>query len=240
MDRVGFLSKRTDPDVVFGAMTRDTANRATLWERNRFRFALGILLIVYAVGTVGILSAYSERFVQLTFANLTMTALLLLANAEGFGRRAALAFSLCMLGGFFAEVVGVKTGAIFGVYQYTDRMGPRWIEVPLVIGLNWAILLHAVQALLGRRMRSRTLMAIAGATLMTAFDWVMEPVAIRLRFWVWDGDTVPLRNYVAWWALSFVLLMASDIIHPCPRNRLAPWVLGVMLIFFAIIGLKPS
>jgi bisanhydrobacterioruberin hydratase len=221
-------------------MTSESMSRATHWERNRFRFTLGILIVVYAVGTVGILSAHSERFIPLTFANLMLTALLLLANAEGFGRRAALAFLLCMVAGFCAEVVGVKTGVIFGVYHYTDRMGPRLIDVPLVIGLNWAILLHAVQAWLGRWLRSRTLMASAGATLMTAFDWVMEPVAIRLRFWAWDGDTVPLRNYLAWWGLSFVLLLASDCISPRPRNRLAPWVLGVMLVFFAIIGFRPS
>jgi putative membrane protein len=211
-------------------------SRANRWELKRFRFTLSILVVVYSVGTAGILSSHSARFVQLTFANLVLTALLLLANAEGFGRRGVFAFLLCMLGGFFAEALGVKTGLIFGVYHYTERMGPRLLGVPLVIGVNWAILLHAVQSWLGGRLRSRIQTASAGASAMTAFDWVMEPVAIRLRFWVWDGDTVPLRNYVAWWGLSFILLLASDWINPRPNNRLAPWVLSVMLSFFAIIG----
>src|SRR5512145_613702 len=207
---------------------------------NRFRVTLAVLVIFYAIGTIGILSSYSERFVQLTFANLVLTALLLLLNVEGFSAGVAAGFTVSMVVGFAVEALGVKTGVIFGEYQYTDRMGPTLFEVPLVIGLNWAILVHCVHAGFGGWVRSRTLMAAVGAAAMTAFDWVMEPVAIRLRFWVWQADTVPLRNYLAWWGLSFVLLLASDTLGPRPKNRLAPWVFGVMLIFFAIVGLKRS
>jgi uncharacterized membrane protein len=213
-------------------------SRDTLLKRSRFRICLAVLIIFYAVGTVGILSRFSEYFVRLTFANLVLTALLLLVNANGFGRSAAVGFSVSMFAGFAVEALGVKTGVIFGEYHYTDRMGPSLIEVPLVIGLNWAILVHSVHAWVGKWLRSRTLMAAVGATAMTAFDWVMEPVAIRLRFWVWQADAVPLKNYLAWWGLSFLLLLASDAMGPRPNNRLAPWVFGVMLMFFAIVGLR--
>jgi uncharacterized membrane protein len=220
-------------------MTSDNnVHRSTRWESSRFRVTLAVLIIFYAVGTIGILSRFSEYFVRLTFANLVLTALLLLVNVRGFGLRVAVGFAIAMVVGFAVEALGVKTGVIFGEYHYTDRMGPRLVEVPLVIGLNWAILVHAVHAGVGERLRSRTLMAAVGATAMTAFDWVMEPVAIRLRFWVWKADAVPLKNYLAWWGLSFVLLLASDAISPLPKNRLAPWVFGVMLIFFAIVGLE--
>jgi putative membrane protein len=220
-------------------MIRDnSSDTSTRWGSNRFRISLGVLIIFYVVGTIGILSRFSEYFVRLTFANLVLTALLLLINVKDFGQRGYVSFSVCMFAGFAVEALGVKTGVIFGEYQYTDRMGPRLIDVPLVIGLNWAILVHAVHAWLGKRIRSRTLMAAVGATAMTAFDWVMEPVAIRLRFWVWQADTVPLKNYLAWWGLSFLLLLASDAIVPRPNNRLAPWVFGVMLIFFVIVGFR--
>jgi putative membrane protein len=219
-------------------MTSDISiNRLAFSKQHRFRVTLAVLVIFYAVGTVGILSSYSEHFVRLTFANLVLTALVLLLNAERFGARAAVGFSVSMVVGFAVEALGVKTGVIFGEYHYTDRMGPRLIEVPLVIGLNWAILVHAVHVWVGGWFRSRAVMAVVGATAMTAFDWVMEPVAIRLRFWVWQADTVPLKNYLAWWGLSFVLLLVSDTICPSPKNRLAPWVFGVMLVFFAIVGL---
>lgn len=212
------------------------AKGMTRWRRSRFPVSLAILIIVYAVGTIGILSRYSERFVELTFANLVLTALLLLLNAEGLGRRAAVGVLLSIVVGFSVEVLGVKTGVIFGEYHYTDRMGPRLFDVPLVIGVNWAILIHAVHTWVGARIHSSSLMAVVGATAMTALDGVMEPVAIRLRFWVWRGDTVPLRNYLAWWVVSFVLLLTSDAVCRRPTNRLSPWVLGTMLAFFAIVG----
>jgi len=208
------------------------------WERYRFPFTLALLCIFYGVGTVGILSPHSELFVQLTFANLVLTAVLLLSNAAGFGVRGVMAFALSVSVGFFVELLGVKTGVIFGAYYYTERLGPRLLEVPLVIGLNWALLVHATHAWLSERLRPRTFMAAVGATVMTSFDWVMEPVAIRLRFWLWQADVPPLRNYVAWWGLSFLLLLASDRISPRPKNRLARWVLAVMLLFFAITGVK--
>ena len=210
------------------------------WERYRFATTLALLCIVYGVGTVGILSPYSELFVKLTFANLILTAALLLSNAAGFGVRGVIAFALSMGAGFFVELLGVKTGAIFGSYYYTDRLGPRLFDVPLVIGLNWALLVHATHAWLSERIHSRTIIAAVGATAMTAFDWVMEPVATRLRFWLWQADVPPLRNYVAWWSLSFLLLLASDRISPRPKNRLARWVLAVMLLFFATVGVGVS
>lgn len=218
-------------------MTRhNDVSRPTRWERIRFRLTLAVLVIFYAVGASGILSRHSEVFVRLSFANLVLTAALLLANAERFDRSAASAFLLCAIVGFSVEALGVETGVIFGEYHYTNRMGPSLFGVPVVIGLNWAVLIHAVHGWLGKRFGSRTLMAALGATVMTALDAVMEPVALRLRFWVWQGDSVPLRNYLAWWSVSFVLLLVSDALSPRPSNRLARWVLGVMLVFFGTLG----
>lgn len=227
-----------------GPWIMSSASSDGLWSslkpqsRSRFFFSLAVLVIFYVVGTVGILSSYSERFVQWSFANLVLTAALLLLNVERAGARVAVGFVISMLVGFTVEALGVETGVIFGEYQYTDRMGPRLIEVPLVIGVNWAVLVHAVHASASGWLRSRVMRAAIGATAMTAFDWVMEPVAIRLRFWVWQADAVPFQNYLAWWGLSFSLLLVNDILCPRPKNRLAPWVFGIMLTFFVIVRLS--
>lgn len=206
------------------------------WQRQRFPLTLAVLVIFYVVGTVGILSRYSDLFVRLTFANLVLTALLLLSNERRFDRRTAMALGIAASVGFAAEVIGVKTGILFGNYHYTDRLGPRLFEVPVVIGLNWALLVHAVHSSLAVRVRSPLAIAAVGASLMTAFDWVMEPVAIRLRFWVWLNDDVPWQNYVAWWLLAFLLIRVSVAVNPTPQNRLSTWVFGVMLVFFATVG----
>ncbi|HMA92708.1 MAG TPA: carotenoid biosynthesis protein [Polyangiaceae bacterium] len=206
----------------------------------RFPVSLAVLVIFYVVGTLGILSSHSERFVQLSFANLVLTAVLLLLNVEHALARVAVGLVISIAVGFAVEALGVKTGVIFGQYHYTNRMGPTLMEVPLVIGVNWAVLVHAVHTSVSGWSRSRALRVLVGATAMTVFDWVMEPVAIRLQFWVWQADTVPFRNYLAWWGVSFILLLVNDMLCPRPRNRLAPWVFGVMLTFFVVVGLDRS
>jgi putative membrane protein len=39
------------------------------------------------------------------------------------------------------EVVGVKTGLIFGEYKYGSTLGIKLFEVPLIIGFNWVFVI---------------------------------------------------------------------------------------------------
>jgi bisanhydrobacterioruberin hydratase len=114
------------------------------------------------------------------------------------------------LAGYVLEVVGVATGAIFGAYGYGDVLGVKLLGVPLVIGINWAFVILGATTLCARFLRIPALAALASGVLTTGFDWVMEPVAVRMGYWHWDGGAIPARNYVAWFvisgALSFVLV----------------------------------
>ena len=38
------------------------------------------------------------------------------------------------------------------------------------------------------------------------FDWVMEPVAVKLGYWQWENDRIPLYNYISWIIISTILL----------------------------------
>ena len=202
------------------------------WQLRRYGISVVLLFVLYAVGSFGVMSQWRAQFVALSFANLIVTAGLLLLNVTPLTPRLLWAFSFCGIFGFFIEVLGVKTGSIFGVYSYSERMGPRWFEVPWVIGLNWAVLAHCMLALLGERIRSRLGLAFIGATLMTVFDWFMEPAAIALGFWTWQEQAVPMRNYVAWWVASFSLLFIAEHIGGRPKNPFAWWVVVAMLVFF--------
>ena len=39
------------------------------------------------------------------------------------------------------EIIGAKTGLIFGSYSYGDVLGPKFFDLPLIIGLNWVIVI---------------------------------------------------------------------------------------------------
>ena len=60
--------------------------------------------------------------------------------------------------------------------------------------------------------RGKLVRALIAATLMTAFDGLIEPVAIQAGWWAWEGVHVPWFNYASWWGISFVFYLL-------PRQR---------------------
>jgi uncharacterized membrane protein len=214
--------------------------------RRRLHLTVILLGVIYSVGAWGMLSAHRQHFIALSFSNLLLTAALLLWNASGLRRGGLISFCVSAAIGFAVELLGVRTGWPFGNYSYTEHLGPRLWGVPLVIGLNWATLVHATQTALCRGLEfirrdvpPNTVawpLAALGATLMTAFDWCMEPAAMSLGFWVWQGDRVPLTNYIAWWVISLGLLRFGMTVSPSLRNPAAGWVLGVQALFFLLVA----
>jgi putative membrane protein len=108
---------------------------------------------------------------------------------------------------FMAEAVGVATGEVFGAYEYTDVLGFSLLGVPLIIGLNWVMVCAGAMAWVGfaipgNKVLSRLIRISLAAALCTGFDALLEPVAVRLGYWIWEGVSVPLRNYEAWFVLG--------------------------------------
>jgi putative membrane protein len=107
------------------------------------------------------------------------------------------------------ENVGVHTGLIFGQYSYGDVLWPFVINVPAVIGFAWintlipSMILGAVLTK-NKILHNHSIVALLTGSLMVIFDMVLEPAAMKLNFWNWVGDTVPLQNYMAWFVLGGV------------------------------------
>lgn len=77
---------------------------------------------------------------------------------------------------------------------------------------------------------------IDGATLAVVFDWLMEPVAVKLGFWNWDGDgSIPLYNYVCWLMISMLLLTIFHFLRFDKENKFAINLLLIQALFFLIL-----
>jgi putative membrane protein len=110
---------------------------------------------------------------------------------------------------FLIELAGVKTGMIFGAYEYGKTLQPTIMDVPLAIGFAWLGMILSAAALSQHLFASRFAgkphgMALAIALLMVIFDFFMEPAAMRLNYWNWQDGAVPLQNYVAWFVLGYI------------------------------------
>jgi bisanhydrobacterioruberin hydratase len=140
-------------------------------------------------------------------------------------------FLLSYLVGFWIEVAGVNTGLIFGAYEYGDVLGIKIWDTPIMIGINWFVTTYIINDAVSRFKMVKWLKVLFGATTITAMDYIIEPDAMRLGMWSWEGDVIPLQNYIAWWAVSLVL---SYFYHTWKLkiNNLAPYTLLAMLLFF--------
>lgn len=149
------------------------------------------------------------------------------------------------------EILGVNFGFPFGDYIYTERLGSRILGMPYIIPCCWIFLVICGQAIasasLTRNLRNAdeawALSSLGAAAIVTVFDLLLEPVAIRLKhYWIWlDQESVwygaPQTNFAGWFTLSLILAAAiSRILKPTKWRRgtaTAAWTLlaSVALLF---------
>lgn len=148
-----------------------------------------------------------------------------------------------VLAGYLIELLGVRTGVIFGNYRYLEILQPQIADVPVVIGFAWlSILMSAwgVADKILRAGRSALIMALMIALLMALFDALMEPAAIYLRYWTWLGNAVPLQNYLAWFIIGFLFawLATANKILPKKAPPAAWHAFLAQILYFGLIHAK--
>lgn len=203
-------------------------------RKNRFvLIGIGYFIIFHLVGLTGFhFQATEPLFRMLVPLHLIMTAFVLFYFHENWSKP----FLFFMVGSAFiswlVEVAGVQTGAIFGDYQYGKTLGLKIMEAPVLIGLNWLVMVYTSAILVNQVAMPNWLKPIFAASLMLLTDFFIEPVAMEHGYWSWAGDVVPIQNYLAWFALALLLQFWFFRIKPFPKNPVAPALFIVQLFFF--------
>jgi uncharacterized membrane protein len=192
---------------------------------------------MHSVGFYGLTHGQMQYYRDLTSVNLLITFGLFILGGSKFDKNYLFIALIIAILGFLIEVVGVKTKAVFGYYEYTKMLGPRVLDVPLIIGLNWAMLILACSSIVNKVYTNILVKAFIGATLMVLFDIVLEPIAFKYDYWQWDAKIIPLQNYIAWWLVSFVLILGALRFLKKPENKMGYWVYGVQIVFFSLLNL---
>jgi bisanhydrobacterioruberin hydratase len=211
------------------------------------------LLWIYGVGITGMLIPYTRPlFMAITPVNLLVVTALLLYSHSKWDLRTIIVLAAIGIASFFVEAVGVNTGLIFGEYSYGKTLGPALLNTPLMIGVNWIVLIyicHSIAVRLFERISGKgavgvlygktpsLMVAIVGAALMVTYDFVLEPSAIALDMWTWSGKGIPFQNYVAWYFFSFIFILFVGMTRVNTRNQLALPVYLVQIAFFLILDL---
>jgi len=207
-------------------------------QRRRLRVAQGILLLFHVTGFLGLgFSGNPDFYLQFVPLNLLLTVGLLLAFQP---EKTPTFWWFCLVTiavGFLVEVVGIQTGLLFGSYKYGATLGPKWLDVPLLIGVNWLILTYSTGLLARYLPLPDFLRAVLAAMLMVGLDVCIEPIAVRYDFWQWQFDVIPLQNFKGWFAVAFILQVFFNRTDFVKRNALAPFIFMLQLLFFFGLGL---
>jgi len=201
--------------------------------------AISFLVIIYLVGIFGIGQKLAPQIVSLTPINLILSILTISFFHQGKRSPFLRFFALAFLIGFGVEVLGVQTGVIFGDYSYGPVLGPKILDTPLMIGVNWAMLIYAIGSTINLFFPKWKIFfkCIYGTICMVILDFLIEPVAIILDFWSWENEVIPLQNYLAWGIIAFGLFYLFFQRFKWESNKVAYALFILQCAFFGLLNL---
>lgn len=208
---------------------RNLAHHIKMWYNETVIF----FIVFYAVGITGMLipSTFGLFTLLIPFALLLSSAALFFFHSE-FDFKTKFVFTVIYFTAFVFETIGVNTGAIFGSYYYGKSLGLSAFNTPVIIGLNWLLLVYLTSSVMEKTKWPAVLQVPVAALLMVGYDLIVEQVAPALDMWHWVENVVPVKNYVAWFILALVFHSLLKIFKIKTKNRLAAVILICQTVFF--------
>ncbi|MFS4494692.1 carotenoid biosynthesis protein [Maribacter sp. 2308TA10-17] len=173
-------------------------------KKYKVAITIGIVWLFHISAIIGINLGNLDWFIEKTPLNLCLSLLLFFISYPLIKQKQWIAFVIFFAGGMFAEWLGVKFNLLFGTYAYGNNFGPKIDGVPLLIGCYWALLTFITSSILNYSKLAVWPKIILGATLMVILDFFMEHSAPTFDFWTFEGNLVPLQNYVAWFSIAIL------------------------------------
>ncbi|SNR36391.1 putative membrane protein [Actinomadura mexicana] len=204
----------------------------------------GLLAAMVAAQVASGLRPEPIRLTSVVVVLLSASAVAFLADRRGPGRAAG-AFAATVAIGYAAEWAGIRTGLPFGEYSYTSVLRPQAGGVPVIVAAAWGgmgLAAHAVATAIAPG--NRFARWAAGAAALTAWDLFLDPQMLRLGLWTWaDGGPyrgVPLSNFAGWLVVSFLVMLAIDLIVGREDAAVPAWRHGPVWWHGSARGYGPS
>lgn len=199
---------------------------------NRNNMFIAIIAIFHLVGLLGFIFK-PMLFMPLSSLNLLLSVVLILIGIGKFNWKLYAIIIAVSIFGFLIEVLGVKTGLIFGNYYYGNSFGLKLFSVPLLIGINWAFLLYSIAQFC--IFKNKWINIILSSLLMVFLDYFIEQSASKYDFWYWHHNTIPLQNYIAWFLISLIINLFVQGHFIKAKNIIAKYFFVIQLSFFSLL-----
>lgn len=195
--------------------------------------AIIVLVILHGVGLWGFSNPeWESYFRNLTPYHLLITAVITILFHQPWNKRIAIYLGVIGFLGWGIEVIGVQTGLVFGAYHYGEVLGWAPGGVPLLIGLNWAVLVYAVGMIFLKVPLPYWVKAGIGSAILIIFDFGLEQFAVSKGLWIWEADVIPFQNYAGWFIMAYLFLIVFYRLGFSIRNPIALPFLLIQAMFF--------
>lgn len=215
--------------------------RAQRLSQYKVTIAVGIIILFHVVGLAGFYSASLQPlFLKLVPFHLLLMLLVVGYSHQDFDARFIYFMTSIFVLGYSIEWIGVNKQFVFGSYTYGDTLGIKLDDVPLIIGVNWALLTYSAGVLMQRLKVNNVLLRILmGAIIMVLLDFAIEGVAVKFDYWSWlftNGFlTAPIKNYIDWFFVSIIMLAVFEGFGFKKQNQVGPVLLGAQFVFFILM-----
>jgi putative membrane protein len=202
--------------------------------QNKLR-VIGIVILFYVVGVVGIATSQTLFITLFPFALVLSFLTMMLYDSSSSSSQAITCFSLIFLVSLVLEIIGVNTHQIFGSYSYGEALGFKLLHTPLLIGLNWVMLVYSSASLAQMFVKENWSQVIVASVFMVVYDFVLEQVAPFLQMWSWDQGVVPLKNYLDWFIIALLFQAILKRMRIKTNNPVASAIFVAQFVFFVAI-----
>ena len=126
------------------------------------------------------------------------------ASVMWLGRRDAIAlFAIFGVLALLIETSAIVTGFPYGHFGYSGLLGYKLFGyTPWTVALAWTPLVLAVYAVARRTVGNAILRIVLIAVFLVVFDLVIDPGAVKIGFWRYEGGGqfygVPVSNFIGW------------------------------------------
>ncbi len=196
------------------------------------------IFVFYTIGILGFIIPYTrDIFIFITPLALILNIYLLAIYHYPYDSKHIIIFISILLSSFFIEVLGVKTGKIFGTYNYGDALGIKILETPILIGFNWLFLTYCSTSFWDHLGLKPIFVIILAPLLMVLYDLALEHVAPALNMWSWEQNTIPITNYLHWYVISMIFVLLFKIFKLNTLNPLAITLFFTQFAFFIFLAI---
>lgn len=201
------------------------------------KYPIIFLYIIFSVGIAGHLLQVTQKLMLLLtpITLLISGTVVLLFSLSDKKNKLLLWVTFTYLITFTLEAIGVATGAIFGNYKYGETLGLSLLNVPIIIGFNWVLVILGSIAISNLISKNALLRSVITALLAVGFDFILEPIAIKLDYWQWENNIIPLRNYAAWYVIAFFSSLIFFKVGVKFTESISRQYFFIQLIFFIIL-----